>query len=493
MHKFSFALVNMRRHNAAMHALLNDNMEEDLLFVQELWFNPVGTARCDTMIQGKNVMGGVVNPKWRLAYPSFTNGQRAKVMTYAHLHDRTHIFRKNHCQMIVHNDLASHPCLLITDIQVSTYYWHVLNFYNDVDDPSALNALLGLDLDTTIPTLIIGNFNLHSTTWSPMGWVTSNGTHRLEEWMAGQTFELLTKPQIPMCMGEGGAWNSTINLAWCNMAALMQGTFWGAEVNFGGSVGSDHALIRVIAFTPVQVSQAPEDHTNRFDTDIDTDTWEEWNRILCFKLPPLLAITSTTNIDARVDTIYLAFNEACKAMMKLVGRAPGFNSRWWNDECKAVAHAMQGGFWMEEAARQANKHLKKVVWEAKHNWANKYIMTANIWEVAAWRHGRHSSHIPALLNKAGHLVYDHEGMALLLSDRFFAEEDTPIPTHFHDDPAAMPTCPFMTFSKVELTLLLKATANNSAPGSSGIGWSLLKKGWDGVKDHLVKSTMHASC
>jgi hypothetical protein len=101
MRKFSFASVNMRRRNTAMHALLNDNGEDDLLCVQEPWFNPVGTARCDDKIQGKDILGGAANPKWRLAYPSLTNGQRAKVMTYVRLHDRFAKFKPNHCQMIV--------------------------------------------------------------------------------------------------------------------------------------------------------------------------------------------------------------------------------------------------------------------------------------------------------------------------------------------------------------------------------------------------------
>jgi hypothetical protein len=239
--------------------------------------------------------------------------------------------------------------------------------------------------------------------------------HRLEEWMATQTFELLNKPRFPTHMGEGGARNSTIDLTWSNMATLMQGTFFGAQVDFGGSVGSDHALIQVVASTPAHVSRAPEDQTNRFDTDIDADAWEEWDRILRFELPPLLPILSPLDIDSRVDTIYLAFNKACKATMKSVGAAPGFNSRWWNDECKAAANATKGGFWTEEEARQANRHLKKVVWEAKRDWANDYISTANIWEVVAWRHGRRSLLIPALLGNDGKLVYDHEEMVLLLS------------------------------------------------------------------------------
>jgi hypothetical protein len=171
--------------------------------------------------------------------------------------------------------------------------------------------------------------------------------------------------------------------------------------------------------------------------------------------------------------------------MKTVGAAPGFNSRWWNKDCKVVAKAMREGFWNDAEQRAANLHLKKVVRAAKREWANEYITTANVWEVAAWRHGRRSSHIPALRNEFGDLVYDHEGMASLLSARFFSEEDTPIPTSFEDDPAPRATREFLPFGESELFTLLRATANKSAPGTSGIGWSLLKRGWEAVKDHLI--------
>jgi hypothetical protein len=281
------------------------------------------------MIQGKDVLGGAANPKWRLAYPSFTNGQRAKVMTYICLHDCFSKYKPNHCQLIVRNDLATHPCLLILDIRIGTYYWQVINFYNDTDEPSALNTLLDLDLDTTIPTLIMGDFNLHSPSWSPGGWQTTRNSGRLEEWMATQTFDLLTKPRIPTRMGEGGARNSTINLVWRNMVAQIQGTF------VGGSVGSDHALIRTIASTPVPIQRAKTDRTDHFDTDIDADTWEEWDQLLRFHLPPLTPLLSPGHIDKAVDAIYAAFNEACKAVTKTVGaesricREPPWNARKW--------------------------------------------------------------------------------------------------------------------------------------------------------------------
>jgi hypothetical protein len=171
--------------------------------------------------------------------------------------------------------------------------------------------------------------------------------------------------------------------------------------------------------------------------------------------------------------------------MKKIGAAPGFNSRWWNDECRAAAKAMRDSFWTDAEQRAANRHLKDVVRRAKKDWADEYITTANVWEVAAWRHGRRSSHIPALRNEEGDLVYDHEGIASLLSARFFAEEGTPIPTTFEDDPAPRATRTFLPFGESELFSLLRTTANKSAPGSSGIGWSLLKKGWGAVKDHLL--------
>jgi hypothetical protein len=146
---------------------------------------------------------------------------------------------------------------------------------------------------------------------------------------------------------------------------------------------------------------------------------------------------------------------------------------------------MRDGFWSDEALRAANKHLKKVVREAKRQWADEYITTANVWEVAAWRHGRRSSHIPALRNHNNALVYEHEELASLLSERFFAEEAEPVPLHFPDNPAPQLARLFKLFTETELDALLRQTSNKSAPGTSGIGWHLLKRGWAAVKDHLT--------
>jgi hypothetical protein len=75
-------------------------------------------------------------------------------------------------------------------------------------------------------------------------------------------------------------------------------------------------------------------------------------------------------------------------------------------------------------------------------------------------------------------------MSTLLSERFFTEETGNIPTIFPDDPPPRPARPFPPFEKEELLDLLKQTAAKSAPGSSGIGWTLLKRGWP-LCDELI--------
>jgi hypothetical protein len=342
MHKFNFASINMRQHNAPMHTLLNSNKTDDILFIQEPWFNCIGVTRSDDHREGRDVLGGAANPSWSLAYPYFTPEQCAKVMTYVHIHNRDHPFKKNFCRTTTCNNIIAHLYILITNILVGQIKWRAINFYNNIDNKSALTTLLSLDLESTIPTIIFGDFNLHSSTWSPADWSTSTASMQLEEWMATQTFSLLTQPGVPTHRGENRARNSTIDLVWCNFAASIQGSFQGAHIDWAGSLGSDHALIRTIASTPIQLTQHREDQTNQFDMSISAEEWKEWEHIFTSSVPPNLtqAIANTETIDALIDAIYTMFNTACTATMKKKGNTPGFSSKWWNNDCREAASAL---------------------------------------------------------------------------------------------------------------------------------------------------------
>ena len=98
--------------------------------------------------------------------------------------------------------------------------------------------------------------------------------------------------------------------------------------------------------------------------------------------------------------------------------------------------------------------------------------------------------IPALRDEDGNMHYDHHEMADMLADRFFAPDKGPIPTTFKDDPAPRPEHPHEEFGTEELEHLLKETSNSLAPGSSGIGWLLIRRAWP-VIDEVLMSVYNA--
>ena len=269
-----------------MHTLLAMNDVDNILLVQEPWFNPVGTARCDSAINGRDVLGGAAHPKWELHYPFFTPNQRTKVMVYSRIHDRDHPFCRNKLQVTARKDLAPHPSILIVDVHAGSQTWRLINFYNDVDDATALTTLLSLDLDPLIPTLLAGNFNLHSFTWSPLGWTPSPKAALLEEWAATNVLELLTAPGTLTHCGKNGARDSIIDLIWRNLMATELTVFQGAVLNWDGSINLDHALIRTTATPSVRVSPIKADRTNTFNTDLAPEEWERWHEVFKEHAPP---------------------------------------------------------------------------------------------------------------------------------------------------------------------------------------------------------------
>ena len=184
--------------------------------------------------------------------------------------------------------------------------------------------------------------------------------------------------------------------------------------------------------------------TNRFDTDLDQDSWTEWHCIMQ-DLSPIARgwLNTKEEVDTIIDLIYTTFNKACQDTMKRKGTNCACSSRWWTSECKAASLALKEAQ-LEEAQKQADRALKRLICHSKQEWADKYITTANIWEVAAWRHGKSQTQIPTLKGEEDELVYTHEGMASVLSKRFFADWHEDISLSFSDDPPPLGPSPTRT-------------------------------------------------
>jgi hypothetical protein len=283
MSKHQLLSINMCRRNAAMHSLLETNIEDDVLFVQEPWFDRIGVSRADRAREGVDVHGGANHPDWELFYPYFTNDKRAKVMTYKR---KQVVNRINPLKVVPQLDLAKHPSILITDIYVHKDMLRVINYYNDVDDTSSLNTLLSLDLDPTVPTLLLGDFNLHSRSWSPSSWERSTSSPCFEQWAATQTFSIQTTPGDITRRGTGTERSSTLDLTWHNWAMELKVAMTPPTLDWAASLGSDHCGIRSmwIRDTPAKGEKHP--FLNTFKSDLDPSEEKKWREALKNDLPP---------------------------------------------------------------------------------------------------------------------------------------------------------------------------------------------------------------
>lgn len=107
-----------------------------------------------------------------------------------------------------------------------------------------------------------------------------------------------------------------------------------------------------------------------------------------------------------------------------------------------------------------------------------------LWEVAAWRHGRKTSKVPSLRGPEG-IVHTHEEISDILSQRFFSQTPPQVDRNFSDDPPPQPTRALPPMEKDLIESLLSKAATRSAPGQSGHTWTLLKWAWRADPERLV--------
>lgn len=482
------ASVNMRKRNSVTHALLNSNNTDNLILIQEPWFDKIGTARQDNARQGVDVLGGVSSPAWEILYPGHTKDQRPKVMAYARKHNQD----TAHFTAVPRLDLSSHPTLQVIDVVFDNENWRVINFYHDIRDNTSIQALLNLDIDAITPTLIMGDFNTHSQTWSTPDATRSHWAGRIEEWAATNLLSLANDPGVTTRRGAGHERDSVIDLAWYNEAAIQAATFSSLAIDWEGSLGSDHALLRVKGLTrDANPTHTEEDNRGYV---IDPEKEEEWIR--AFKAKSRTFPFQPSPSPAEVERAANEFTEDVQRTNEEVfhRRRPHHPKAapWWNEDCAAAVRSLRNA--SDTTARDtAHARLKGVIRTAKRKWADEYIEKAQLWEVAAWRHGRRLTKVPALQGPGG-LVHSHDEVADILSHRFFSQIPPEVPTRFPDDPPPHPTRSLGKVDKGLIEALLKTAANRSAPGQSGHTWTILKWAWEADAsriDNLITACLKA--
>jgi Endonuclease-reverse transcriptase len=157
----------------------------------------------------------------------------------------TQLDNGNYFSVVPHLDVCMHPTIQVLDLIFDKEQWRVINFYHDIRDNTSLQKLLYIDIDATIPTLIIRDFNTHARAWSPPDIPCSLWSGRLEEWVATNLLTLANTPGEITHRGTDHEWDSVIDLAWYNEAAIQVTTFAGLTTDWEGSLASDHAMLHL--------------------------------------------------------------------------------------------------------------------------------------------------------------------------------------------------------------------------------------------------------
>ena len=241
----NIASVNMHGRNAATHALLHSSPTDQVILIQEPWYDQIGTKRKDDVRDGVAILGGANSPGWEIHYPATTKEKRAKVLAYTCKRSWEGVNTPTCFTAVSRVDLCAHSCILILDLTFDEITWRLINFYNDVGNKSALKALLKLDLEPTIPTLVMGDFNTHSRSWSPDRITPSTWANDVEDWAVGNLLILANEPKEITRRGASHEWSSILDLTWYNDATVENTTFLDWTLDWEGSLGSDHALTRV--------------------------------------------------------------------------------------------------------------------------------------------------------------------------------------------------------------------------------------------------------
>ena len=232
---------------------------------------------------------------------------------------------------------------MILDLRFNGRTWRIINFYNDVKDRSALDTLLSLELDLMVPTLVTGDFNTHSRSWSTKGIMPSPWAERVEEWAVGNLLVLTNKLGMIMQRGANHKRSSTIDLTWYNDAAIKDTVFSDWILDWEGSLGSDHALT-IVQGSLLRPTQPRQEDTGELGYVIDETKASEWRqqfKNIVGSPDKLPAKPTAAQVDTMASRVHEAIQQATAAVMKPQKLFHPKGAPWWNADCAETAEALR--------------------------------------------------------------------------------------------------------------------------------------------------------
>ena len=305
----------MNQQSALTHALLQTS-SADILIIQEPWIRTVQIRRSDSDPSGFKVSSATHNNMWECFLPSFTDPASVQVATYV----KTDFARTFAITNILSHPISS-PESMILDISFEQESLRIINVYHRIPsdrDGHKLLHILSSTLDPLIPTLLLGDFNMHSHIWSLPSATISPWAAELINWFDNQGLELLNPPcTVTWRSHQDGVHPSVLDLALINEAAAISGQISPLTIFFADSVLSDHAALTLFWYPAKAIAISPPPELTGYQ--VDSAFFKEWSTFFTALLPaptPILTIDSlcsaTISLHKDIDAASASVFPRCK-------------------------------------------------------------------------------------------------------------------------------------------------------------------------------------
>ena len=294
---------------------LLETTDAHVLLIQEPSWGRLVPKKSDTDPDGLEVKGTCSHPKWHTILPITKEGDPPPHVAIFLRSDLT-----NSLTYSIIPDTNSYSCLGIhldtdTPISIINYYHHV------VDKQPNLHHLLSLTIPDE-PLMICGDFNTHSTTWSPPDLPTSPWAPTLDLWLDNNDLMSLV-PDGSITHRSSTGRDSLIDHIFVNMGFLSNPFFPSScSVSFEKSISSDHAAL----FLTLPISVMPPIPTSRPGWVIEDQMEQEWKK--AFALFPRPLITDITSLQRASDDLLLLTKATCDRFFSRKGNKTNKGLAW---------------------------------------------------------------------------------------------------------------------------------------------------------------------
>jgi len=360
--------INIRRMNFLLPAFLQST-PANIVLVQEVWFGRISTLRSDTNPEGVTVYGPPKHDDWDCILPQYSGSDKCRVVCYV-------------CKSFAMSpDIEVYPRLdhpiasldsQVVEVIISGIVFLLVNIYHMVCNKKlALSHILPYPLDPVTPTLVVSDFNMHSSTWFLPGAMVLSWAAPLKEWFEESDLLLANPAGAAMRKGTHSdnriEHNSVLDLFLLNDSMLATGRFSPMTISFDDSLGLDHTALLIFWSSPFKpTTYSPTILLGFVLDDTLKDSWMK-----DFSLLPSPTICSLSSLSATADVLDMDIYAISGKYFKH-HHMPDFRGLyWWNLHCEAALTCVATTRGKSHTA--AIKDLQRTIRKAKRAWSLDFL------------------------------------------------------------------------------------------------------------------------